>query len=142
MNLSKHFHGKPSEFVAQFIAMLRHYKKHAGYEFTLGKNYCAVKGSFRHISEPAAMLMYVTNLSFDEVYERTTWEGQAFEDYDKFMFAVDFMGDGVPWYMFQYLGLADKYVHPDHFWFLVDLNWKEHIKYLEDYWIKLNEAGL
>lgn len=142
MKLADKFAGKPSEFIAYFIAALRSYKKNPDFIFQLGRNYCALKGPDQYISEPAAMYMYVTGDSFNDLIFEMKQTADTYEDFHEFMFAADGLGDGLPYRMFQFFGLENRVVRPDNWWLLMDASWETHIKQLEEYWYKLTEMGL
>jgi hypothetical protein len=143
MKLVDYFDQKPSEFITSLIAAIEVYMDNTDrYNLVFGKNLMANRGAIMHISEPIAMLSFVTHKRPEDF----SWPGDSspglYEDWNEFAQTADWVSVGCPFVLFEYLGIRDQYVHPDRYWILINGSWKEHIQYLKAYCFKLINLGL
>lgn len=134
---------RPSQIVIALIDSIRayHIKEHTDLVVGTTKP-AAYRGAFRFMSDTIATVIATTGLNFDKFISSSNYGTIEYEDINEYINVIEFLSGGVPWFIFDYLGVADRYVHPDQWWCLCDANWKERITRLESYLGKLNEAGL
>lgn len=98
--------------------------------------------STRTMPDAAATAMEVGGLSFSDFLDKADLAKERYDDLEFFMWCIDFLSAGIPYYLFEFLGKPTDYIKPDQMWCLIDLNWEKQIPVIEAYRQKLIAAGL
>lgn len=133
---------RPSEIVSLYLRTLEKYKQLPDIALVVGGNEIGWEGDKFYLPDDVATAMEITGLDRHDFLGKSIKAHDKYSDVYTFCFVVDLFGMGIPNYLFEYLGMKDKFIRPDKLWLLIDRTYESQLPLIREYLKKLTINGL
>ena len=111
------------------------------YDIRLGYDGIGKHGAFYVISEGTLLAIKLLSINPEELLDADTIT-RKHPRISHLIFVGDNLGAGLPYYLFDYLGMKEKFVKPRIWWLLLNRNFDTHIHFVELYYKQLKALDL